>query len=198
MEDLLRQHIEKVTPLTEDEFAFIRAHFTTKKLRKHQFLVQEGDSVPNDFFVLRGCLKAYHADREGKEHILQFAMSDWWITDYQAYFKGAKATISVDCIENSELLCLSLQNREKLCATMHKMEHFFRVKLSAGYVALQQRILSMLNSSAKERYDQLLEMHPALFQKVPKMLIAAYLGVSRETLSRLNTPKQGNGPESVT
>jgi CRP-like cAMP-binding protein len=144
--------------------------------------------VPNDFFVLRGCLKAYHTDQEDKEHILQFALPDWWICDYQAYFKEAKATISVDCIEDSEFLCLSLQNREKLCGEMHKMEHFFRIKLSAGYVALQQRILSMLNSSAKERYEQLLEQYPALFQKVPKTLIAAYLGVSRETLSRLNTP----------
>jgi CRP-like cAMP-binding protein len=93
----------------------------------------------------------------------------------------------VDCIEASELLCLSLQNRELLCARMHKMEHFFRVKLSAGYVALQRRILSMLNSTARERYDQLLELHPALLQKVPKTLIAAYLGVSRETLSRLKS-----------
>lgn len=188
MVDLLRQHIEKITPLTEDEFAFIRSHFTLKKLRKHQFLVQEGESVPNDFFVLRGCLKAYHTNQAGKEHILQFALPDWWITDYQAYFKEAKATISVDCLEDSELLCLSLQNREQLCRQMHKMEHFFRMKLSAGYVALQQRILSLLNGSAKERYDELLELYPALFQKVPKTLIAAYLGVSRETLSRLNTP----------
>jgi CRP-like cAMP-binding protein len=186
-EDLLRQHIEKITPLTDEEYAWIRSHFTTKKLRKHQFLVQEGDSVPNDFFVLRGCLKAYHTDRAGKDHILQFALPDWWITDYQAHFKEAPATISVDCIEASELLCLSLQNRELLCARMHKMEHFFRVKLSSGYVALQRRILSMLNSTARERYEQLLELHPALLQKVPKTLIAAYLGVSRETLSRLKS-----------
>jgi CRP-like cAMP-binding protein len=131
-------------------------------------------------------LKAYHTDKEGKEHILQFALSDWWITDYGAYFKEAKATIHVDCIEESQLLCLSLHNREKLCGDMHKMEHFFRKKLNAGYVALQQRILTLLNSSAKERYEQLLNQYPSLFQKVPKTLIASYLGVSRETLSRLN------------
>jgi CRP-like cAMP-binding protein len=182
----LKQHIEKITPLTDSEFEYVLSHFTSKRVRKHQFLVQEGESVFNDYYVINGCLKAYHTDKEGKDYILQFALSDWWITDYQAYFKESKATINVDCIEESQLLCLSLHNREKLCADLHKMEHFFRKKLNAGYVALQQRILSLLNSSAKERYEQLLKQYPSLFQKVPKTLIAAYLGVSRETLSRLN------------
>jgi CRP-like cAMP-binding protein len=186
MTHLLRQHIEKITPLSDAEFDFILSHFTTKKLKKRQFLIQEGDGVPNDYFVLKGCLKAYHTDHEGKESILQFALEDWWITDYQAYFRQNAATIHVDCIEDSELLCLSLHNREKLCAEMHKIEHFFRKKSNAGYVALQARILSLLTSNAKERYAQLLQSQPTLFQKIPKTLIAAYLGVSRETLSRFS------------
>lgn len=189
MSKLLRQQIEKITPLTHTEFEYILSHFIPKKLRKHQYVVQAGELVSYDYFVLKGCLKAYHIDKEGKEHILQFAMEDWWISDYQAYFKGTNATIHVDCIENTELLALSLQNREKLCSEMHKMEHFFRKKSNAGFVALQQRILSLLNSSAKERYEQLLKLYPQLFQRVPKQLIAAYLGVSRETLSRLNSTK---------
>jgi CRP-like cAMP-binding protein len=185
MSELLRQQIEKITPITDSEFEYILSHFTTKNFRKHQFVVQEGDGVPNDFFVLSGCLKAYHTDIDGKEHILQFALPDWWITDYQAYFKETEASISVDCVENSELLCLSLHNREKLCSELHKIEHFFRKKSNAGYVALQQRILSLLNNSAKERYEKFLELYPNILQKIPKTLVAAYLGVSRETLSRL-------------
>jgi CRP-like cAMP-binding protein len=187
MSDLLRQHIEKITPLSDAEFEYILSHFSTQRLKKHQFLIQEGQLVANDYLVTKGCLKAYHIDANGKEHILQFAMEDWWVTDYQAYFNQTKATIHVDCIEDVELLSLSLINREKICAEMHKMEHFFRKKSNSGYVALQKRILSLLNSSAKERYEQLLQQYPHLSQRVPKQLIAAYLGVSRETLSRLNT-----------
>ena len=183
----LREQIEKLTPLTDEEFEYILSHFTLKKLKKHQFLIQESDAVLNDFYVLKGCLKAYHTNQDGKDYILQFAVEDWWITDYQAYFKETVATINVDCIEECELLCLSLHNREKLCSELHKIEHFFRKKSNAGYVALQQRILSLLNSSAKERYEQLFQLYPKLFQRVPKTLIAAYLGVSRETLSRLNS-----------
>jgi len=183
----LRQHFEKITPLTDQEFDYILSHFTTKKLKKHQFLIQEGDNVTNDYFVVKGLLKAAFTNGEGKEHILQFAMEDWWITDFQAYFNQTEATLTIDCIEDTELLCLSLTNREKLCAELHKIEHFFRRKSNFGYIALQLRILSLLNSNAKERYEQLLLQYPTLFQRVPKTLIASYLGVSRETLSRFSS-----------
>ena len=186
MHTLLRQQIERITPLTDDEFTYINQHFRTKKLRKHQFLIQEGELVDFDYYVVKGCLKAYHTDGDGKEYILQFGLEDWWITDYQAYFRQSPATISVDCVEGCELLCLSLHDREKLCSDMHKIDHFFRKKSNAGYVALQQRILSLLTTNASERFDQLLKTSPQLLQRVPKKLIAAYLGVSRETLSRLN------------
>ncbi|TBX68691.1 Crp/Fnr family transcriptional regulator [Flavobacterium silvisoli] len=187
MSEILRQQIEKITPLTDKEFEYILSHFTRKKIKKHQYLLQEGEAVQNDYFVTKGLLKAYYVNQDGKEHIMQFAMEDWWITDYQAYFNETNATLNIDCIEASEVLCLSLRNREKLCADMHKIEHFFRKKSNAGYVALQRRILSLLNSNAKERYEQLLQQYPLLFQRVPKTLIASYLGVSRETLSRLSS-----------
>ena len=79
MSELLRQQIERITPLTDQEFEYILSHFTTKKLKKHQFLVQENEAVPHDHFVLSGLLKAYYISEDGKEHILQFAMEDWWI-----------------------------------------------------------------------------------------------------------------------
>lgn len=180
----LKQHFEKIITLTDQEFDYVLSHFTTKKLKKHQFIIQEGDDVLNDYFVVKGLLKAYHIDNAGKEHIIQFAMEDWWISDYQAYLNQTKATVNVDCIEDVELLCLSLHNRDKICSELHKVEHFFGKKSNAGYVALQRRLLSMLSNNAEERYKQLFSQYPALFQRVPKTLIASYLGVSRETLSR--------------
>lgn len=187
MSNVLRHHIEKITPLTDGEFDYILSHFSKKRYKKHQFLIQEGDAVANDFFVLEGLLKAtYTNPDDGKEHILQFAWEDWWITDYQAYFNQTESNLTIDCLEDVEVLCLSLHNRDKICSELHKIEHFFRRKSNAGFVALQRRILSLLNSSARERYEQLLSSYPQLFQRVPKTIIASYLGVSRETLSRLS------------
>lgn len=187
MSEILRKHIEEITPLTDKEFEYVLSFFTEKTFKKHQFLVQEGNDVPNDFFIISGLVKAYHPGNDGKAHILQFAMENWWVTDYQAYFNEAKAALNVDCLEDTKVLCISLNNREKLCADMHSIERFFRKKSNSGYMALQRRILSLLNKSAKERYELLLSQYPALFQRVPKILLASYLGVSRETLSRLSS-----------
>jgi len=181
----LREHIEKIIPLTDDEFAFVRAHFTLKSYKKREFLIQEGKSVKYAYFVLSGLLMLVYNDESGKQHIVSFAMEDWWESDYQAYHTQTKATMSLQCLEDTEVCCLSLEDYQKLCAGLQKMEHFFLRKANGGHIGSQQRILSFLTSNATERYQQLIKRYPSLIQRVPKTLLASYLGVSRETLSRL-------------
>jgi CRP-like cAMP-binding protein len=180
----LRAHIEEIVPLTDEEFDYVFLHFTTKKLKKHQYIVQSGNFVDNEYFVVEGLLKASYVNEAGKVHIIQFAMENWWVTDYLALNKQIRAYMDIDCLEDSTLLCITAANKKKLCDELHRIEHFFRIKTSSGYVSLQQRILSLLNNDARSRYNELLAQYPSLFQRVPKALIAAYLGVSRETLSR--------------
>jgi CRP-like cAMP-binding protein len=182
----LRNHFEEIIALTDMEFYYILSHFTEKKLKKHQYLIQIGDEVLHTYWVQKGLLRAVYTDEKEKEYILQFAMENWWITDYQAYFAQSKAILNVDCLEDTELLCLSYENREKLCKEFHSLEYFFRKKANSGFVALQKRMLSFMVDDSKKRYDLLLVQYPALFQRVSKAIIALYLGVSRETLSRLN------------
>lgn len=184
--DFLRKHIEEVVELTDEEFDFIQSHFGHIQKRKHQYLVQEGDIVDKEYWVVKGCVKSYFLDDDGKEHILRFGMENWWITDYESFVKRTPSRMSIDCLEDTDLLYITYENREKLTSQMHKMERFWAKKSKNGTVAMQNRILSLLKNSAKERYDLLLEEYPSLFQRVPKKLIAAYLGVSRETLSRLH------------
>lgn len=183
----LKAHIDELIPLTDDEFTHVLQYFHPIKKRKHQFLVQEGDYVNKEFWVVKGCLKSYFFDDSGKEHILQFAMENWWATDYEAFFHQKKAQTSVDCIEDCDLLYITYDDREKLTLEMHKMERFWSKKNKSGYIALENRILSLLKNNPKERYDQLLAKYPQLFQRVPKRMIASYLGVSRETLSRFSS-----------
>jgi CRP/FNR family transcriptional regulator len=182
----LRAHIERISPLTDAEWDSVAARFTSRKIRKHQYLVQQGDPVPCDFWVAQGLLKAYAVDEGGKEHILQFALEDWWCTDYQAFQTKGKASIFIDCIEPGEVLCLKLADREKLCAEIRPMERFFRIKSGLGYIALQKRILSLLQEPAERRFQNLVRQYPLLAQRVPKKYLAAYLGLTRETLSRLD------------
>lgn len=181
----LRQQIEEIVSLTDEEFDFVVSHFHRKNFKKHQIIIQEGTNVPFDFYVLNGLMKSYYISPEGKEHIIQFAPEDWWITDPQAFHYEMKATLSVDCLEDTSALALSLENKERLCKELQKMEYFFLKKTTAGYIALQKRILCFISGKATDRYHNLLEQHPGLIQRIPKAMLASYLGVSRETLSRL-------------
>ncbi|MGF7038419.1 Crp/Fnr family transcriptional regulator [Mucilaginibacter lappiensis] len=185
MQDKLREHIEKIVPLSDDEFAFVCTHFTVKKFKKHQFLIQQGEAVKYHYFVVSGLLKLVYTDDTGKQHIVSFAMEDWWESDFYAYYTQTEATMSLECVEDTEVFCLSLENYKKLCDGLQKMERFFLEKANFGFIGSQRRIISWLTSNAKERYEQLLKQYPSLIQRLPKSLLAAYLGVSRETLSRL-------------
>jgi len=186
MQDPLRTHIEKIVPLTDEEYTFILSHFTTKKFKKHQFLIQEGEAVKYSYFVITGLLKLVYTEETGKQHIVSFAMEDWWESDYYAFFTETTATMSLECLEDTEVLCLTLENYQNLCDDLQKMERFFLQKANFGFLGSQKRIISWLTSNSKERYEQLIKQYPSLIQRVPKSLIAAYLGISRETLSRLS------------
>lgn len=190
--DRLRLHIEEITPLTDGEFDYIRTFFSQKKVRKHQYLLQEGDKVPCEYFILSGIFRAFFLDKDGREHILQFALENWWLSDYNAFFNQAEADINIICMEEAEVVCLTLFAREQLASELHKMEHFFRIKLSKGYAAQQRRILSLLSGNPKERYEEFAGLYPTIMRKIPKKYIAEYLGVSRETLSRLYLKNDNN------
>jgi CRP-like cAMP-binding protein len=183
--ELLKQHIAKIASLTDEEFDYFFSHFSQQLSKKGQAIISEGDKVNCEYFVVSGCLKAFFLNDDLKMYILQFAMPTWWTSDYNALYNKTRATINVDCITDAELLYITNDDREKLCNEIHRVEHFFRWRTNRGYIASQKRLLSLMNNDAKVRYEELLALYPELYNLVPKHLIAAYLGVSRETLSRL-------------
>lgn len=186
MQEILRQHIEKTLPLTDDEFAFVVSHFSTNKFKKHEFLIQEGDANVYSYFVVTGLLKLVYTDDDAKQHIVSFAMEDWWESDYQAFYTQSVATMAVQCLEDTAVFCISFEEYQKLLIGLPKLERFFLEKSNLGVLASQRRILSQLTSNVKVRYEQLNKRYPSLVQRVPKSQLATYLGVSRETLSRLS------------
>jgi CRP-like cAMP-binding protein len=183
--DLLQEHVLKTTSLTPEEFTHFFSHFKASSFKKGQAIITKGDQVDTEYFVISGCLKTFFVNEQSKMYILQFAMPTWWTTDYHALYTKTEATVDVDCITDVELLGITNDDREKVCRDLHQVESFFRWRTNRGYVALQRRLLSFMNNDAKSRYEELLRQYPELYSLVPKHLIAAYLGVSRETLSRL-------------
>ncbi len=185
MHNKLRQHFDKVVLFSDEEFEFVLSHFSSQRVKKRNYLIQEGKKVTHLYFVISGLLKLIYNDSEGREHIVSFALEDWWESDFSAFYSRGNATLSLQALEDTEVYCITHSNYQKLLLGFQKMERFFLEKASRGHIGSQQRIISFLTLSAAERYEHFLQRYPALLQRVPKTLIASYLGVSRETLSRL-------------
>jgi CRP-like cAMP-binding protein len=183
--EILKSHLTKLATLTDEQFDYFFSHFKKQSFKKGQAIITSGDVVDCEYFVISGCLKSFFINDDLKMFILQFSMPTWWASDYNALYTGAEATLNIDCISDTEVLTLSNTDREKICSEIHEVEHFFRWRTNKGYIAAQKRLLSFMNNNVKYRYEELLKLYPELYNIVPKNLIAAYLGVSRETLSRL-------------
>lgn len=185
MEKLFRAHLEKIITLTDEEFEYIKSHFSVMNFKRRDFLIRKGEKVTYVFWVISGLLKLNYVDDADKNHVVAFAMEDWWEGDYYAFFNQSSATMSLQALEDTQVLCMTLDSYNTLCREFHKMACFFLEKANKGHISSQQRILELISTNAKERYDKLLNRYPVLFQRVSHTLIASYLGVTRETLSRL-------------
>jgi CRP-like cAMP-binding protein len=186
MFELLFQKFDEKITLTEEEKQLSQSFFIPKKLRKKQYLLQEGDVCRYVAFVEKGLLRSYTINGKGSEHITQFAFEGWWITDQYSYLTGETSEYNIDAIEDSELLLLSRQAEEEMLEKIPKFERFFRILLQSNLIATQKRLVSSLRQTAEERYNELVTVCPeTLPQRLPQHMLASFLGITPETLSRV-------------
>ena len=159
-EEKLKQHFLKQIALTDEEFTYVYSHFKHYSFKKGQTIISAGDDVNAEYFIVSGCTKSFYVNDDLKMFILQFAMPNWWVSDYNALYYHVKATVSVDCITDTEALAITSDDREKLCKEIHQIEHFFRWRTYRGFVAAQKRLLSFMNNDAKGRYEDLMKLYP--------------------------------------
>jgi len=185
MFDRLRDHVSRLVPLTDEDFPSCTSVFIPKRLRKGAFLVQEGETSKYLAFVTAGCLRSYGIDKKGQEHIVQFGLEGWWISDLYSFLTGKPGTQYIDALEESDLLLLDSPSYERLCTTVPKFERYFRILLQNNYIATHRRLLASISLSAEDRYLQMLQEYPTVVQRVAQRHIASYLGITPEALSRI-------------
>lgn len=185
MFELLFKTIQQKVPLSEEDQILCANFFTAKKLRKKQYLLQQDDICKYTAFVEKGVLRSYTIDDKGVEHIMQFALEGWWISDIYSFLTGEPSIYNIDALEDVELLLLTRSSNEEMLEKLPKMERYFRILSQNALVAMQRRLVGSLSQSAEEKYTTLVSTYPDIIQRVPQHMIASYLGITPETLSRI-------------
>lgn len=185
MYEVFFQSLRSKVPFTDEELEIIKTYLTPKKLRKKQYLLQEGDVCKFACFVEQGALRSYTIDDKGTERIVQFALEGWMIADMFSFITGEPSTYNIDALEDSELVLISKKAHEELLEKMPHYETYHRLQITGAYVAMQRRLISINNLSVEERYTNFLTLYPNIAQRVPQHMIASYMGLTPETLSRV-------------
>lgn len=170
---------------TENELEIITSVFHKVIAKKGTTILNAGERVTEQYYILKGCLRSFHIDASGKEYTVQFGIKDWWISDYTAFFTSSKAKMSIEVIQDAVLYKITEQDKELLYTKIPKIEHFFRVKLEKAFASFQKRILSNLSLTAKDRYLDFIKTYPDIEKSIKNYHIASYLGITTESLSRI-------------
>jgi CRP-like cAMP-binding protein len=182
---LIIKNVSKHIQLTKDEEKHFVSFLKEKKIKRKQFVLRENEICENSIFITKGCLRGYTIDQNGFDHILQFAPPDWWIADMYSLISQKPGNLNIDAIEDTEVLLLSRKNQEKLFVDVPKFERFFRIITENSLVANRQRILDNMSLTAQQRFAAFCHHYPTLIEHLPQKLIASYIGVTPEFLSKV-------------
>jgi CRP-like cAMP-binding protein len=183
--DVLRSYLAERAAFSDDELETVRRAFVPRSLPGDAFLQRAGDVAQHAAFVARGCLRKYVIDDKGKEHIVEFAPETWWLGDSRSQRERTPSPYFIDAIEDCELLLLDGPSHQRLVDGVPGYATAFRNGLQRHAAAKDQRIVSALSASAEARYLEFLRVYPSIAQRVPQLMLASYLGMTPETVSRI-------------
>lgn len=183
----LLEYISRFVTLTHEEETIVLSSVKYRKYLKGQYIVQQGDVCKYSSFILSGCTKTFYVDDKGQEHIIMFAIEDWWTSDIGSFITQSSADYNVQCLEETETIQFSYYGQEELLKKVPKLERLFRMMLERAFVASQKRIVRNFSLTAKEQYLHFKEQYPEIEQRIPQYMIASYLGITKEFLSKIKS-----------
>lgn len=181
----LKSYLKNKIEISEEEFEYWKSFFVLKEIKKHKFLLTEEDQCRFIYFVTEGCLRSFTIDKNGNEHIIQFAPENWWVSDLNSFSNELPSHINIDAIIDSKVLKIEKTYYTKLSNESQKWNILFMNLLQNSRGASEKRILSYLNSSAEERYLNFMKNYSSTASQIPQHMIASYLGITPESLSRI-------------
>jgi CRP-like cAMP-binding protein len=182
-------HIRRFVSLTTEEESIVLHHVRFEKINGKGFLLTPGNVCAANYFVVDGCFRMYLTADSGTEQILQFGISNWWITDYTSFEGQIPSQFAIQALEPSTVVCLEKKNREELLRKIPQLERYFRMVVQRAYSATLMRLHFIFNFSGEERYRQFVTLYPDFVQRIPQYMLASYLGFTPEFLSKIRAKK---------
>lgn len=192
--EALFNYIKKYSSIavSEDDFELIKRHFIYKRLRKKQYFLQEGDVCKYFAFVLKGAMRQYYVDEKGMEHFVQLAIENWWVGDRESWVNLIPSRYNIDASENSEILLITYSDVLKLSMLFPALAEMMRKMDEKNNIATQKRITSAISQTAERRYADFVLEYPEILQRFPQYVIASYIGITKDTLSRIRKQSLNN------
>jgi CRP-like cAMP-binding protein len=184
-EEAIIKNISKHITLDDEEKKYFIGILHYKKLERGKILLMHGDIARNQYFIISGCLRNYSVDENGKEHIIAFAPTDWWISDLYSYLTETPAEHIIDALIPTEVFEISKKDMEEVYIRIPKFERFFRILFQNAIVNQMKRIGQVISVPAEERYKAFIKQYPGIYEQIPLKHIASYLGMSPEFLSKI-------------
>ena len=182
--ELLFNNIERQVSLSEKDKKILSEAFRSKKVKRKHFLLEANEPCKHLYFVLQGCLRAYYIDKNGFEHVVSFAIEDWWMSDF-GFHTGNTSILTIDTLEDSEVLYIDKPTMDKLYDQIPQLDRYFRIILQNALMAQMQRIMQMNSFTAEERYVAFQKKYPQFIRRIPQKYLASFLGITPEFLSKL-------------
>lgn len=180
-------YVNKCISLSKEELEYFHTLLQYKKVKKKSFLLRAGEKCDFEAYLIKGCARVYYLDENGFEVDLLFAVEDWWISDLASFSRQQPAKLFIETLEDSELLLIDYKSKEVLFKKVPQFERLFRLMIQKAYETMMDRLIANISKPAPQRYQDFVKKYPTIPQRVPQHLIAAYLGVSPEFLSKIRT-----------
>lgn len=185
----LYDHISRYCAIDVEEFRQIKSFFELGTPKKREIIYRGGSAGLGHYFVLRGCLHMYYVNDRGGDQTVQFAIDNWWITDYLAFQNNKRSGFSIQAVKPSRVLKITYRKQEEMLRKFPKMETYFRNVYQTGYGAAVMRMKYTFDHSKEDIYFRFRDSFPEFVNSVPQYLVATYLGLSPEYVSKLRRKK---------
>ena len=181
----LANYIRRYIEISDQELDTFHSFLEPVEVKKKHFLLKEGQICKSRYFITSGCIRLFYIDSKGNEQIIHFGIDNWWITDYESLINDAPTKLYIQAVENTSLLALPNDKFEALCSELPQTERLFRKIMEKSFIAMQNRIAYIFSMKGEEQLDIFMSANPDFVQRVPQYMIASYLGMSPEFVSKI-------------